>query len=102
MTTFKDALIELDKEIADIIALYPAGAKVSVSYLRALRKKLGHIIALAERHQIAKQQRAQRRSRSRWYTGVRTNVFTIVAIVCGTVCVLPDTRRTEKIWSGKI
>lgn len=65
MTTFKDALIELDKEIADIIALYPAGAKVSVSYLRAVRKKLGHIIALAERHQIAKQQRAQRRSRSR-------------------------------------
>ena len=102
MTTFKDALIELDKEIADIIALYPAGAKISVSYLRALRKKLGHIIALAERHQIAKQQRAQRRSRSRWYTGVRTNVFTILAIICGTVCILFNTGRTEKIRFDKI
>ena len=65
MSTFKDALIELDNEIADIITSYPDKAKIELSYLRAMRKNIGHIVALTEKHEQMRQQQPKQKSRSR-------------------------------------
>ena len=65
MSTFKDALIELDNEIADIITSYPDKAKIELSYLRAMRKNIGRIVALTKKHEQMRQQQPKQKSRSR-------------------------------------